>query len=406
MKIRISKIQICLTLLLAITVSLFTCCQNKSTKPFDDEKYWNHNWSTNSIINHIVQSRKIDDKLYTVSPDFIRGYDDITGIHNFDLMSPINAGDTGFGNKPVMSDDFAVFPHYETSQKLFIREIVKSEVEQYNSIIISTDLFGEQFKDYVFMTNINPRKGFGVFNGNRFVTAIAKSFDGTNNDAHIVYFDIGYNPYSGLRVVEKGIWNIPILSPGVNIIYDIEFCNDQFYVSYVRDYGNPGYPSMGYLILSNDMTHDVCYTQIGDNRVILVTFFHFDGKLFAHFSNGDIGYTIDGENWTLLTNMYATLSFKQLDNFMFIYLNSSIGFFADVFGETYLNVVPKSNLGGATITGLHKINDYLVITTTNGIYYKNFDQVIKDARNNKNTNNNRSKNEELFINNDFYDSIF
>ena len=51
----------------------------------------------------------------------------------------------------------------------------------------------------------------------------------------------------------------------------------------------------------------------------------------------------------------------------------------DVFGSIVtLYGLPVENMEGATITSVSKFKDDLVITTSNGIYYKNFDQVMQD----------------------------
>ena len=51
----------------------------------------------------------------------------------------------------------------------------------------------------------------------------------------------------------------------------------------------------------------------------------------------------------------------------------------NVFGSIVtLYRLPVENMEGATITSVSKFKDDLVMTTTNGIYYKNYNQVMKD----------------------------
>ena len=66
---------------------------------------------------------------------------------------------------------------------------------------------------------------------------------------------------------------------------------------------------------------------------------------------------------------------------LFLILVSIFFFIADLFtekAETY--ELPVANMSGVQITSINQFKEYIVITTSNGIYYKSIEKALKEKK--------------------------
>ena len=112
---------------------------------------------------------------------------------------------------------------------------------------------------------------------------------------------------------------------------------------------------------------------------IIMSFFEYQGQLCVHLWDFRLMTTSDGISWHQFGRLMPRIqNWIEIDNYMFFYLDDGITLIGPDKDDLRLYRLPKENLVGRAITSIRRFNDDLVITTSNGIFYKNFYQVMND----------------------------
>ena len=69
---------------------------------------------------------------------------------------------------------------------------------------------------------------------------------------------------------------------------------------------------------------------------------------------------------------------RAIDDYLFVHINDKAWFFSDSENPGSIYQIPTENMETRTITSISKFLDYLVITTTNGIFYKSYETIMND----------------------------
>ena len=363
--LKMNKIRIFVLLLFLVLVSLISMCCS-STRP-KTERYWNEHFMIGTEKNIIFNALSVNDRLYVMTIDYILIYD------KFDrnpLQITIDQSNS-FDYRPLMSRDFAVYLYPWKKDYVPFRSYAQfpSEIDGFSPV----DL-GEEFKDFTFDTT-NTRRYLGAVNSkNRYVTWITgrKANDEIPRYTYFVYIDVHIDEMGNTYVVDKGFWTNKEMSQRNVYVPHIISYQDKFYIS-ARSF----YQGIPFLIeISEDGEMIEIQNPLG---MPIRLFFEYKGYLFARLQNGAIIYTTDAKtwyNWLYLTGG-GIHELIEIDEYLFVWQWDRVYFFSEFYAPKFYRL-PVENLAGREITSVNKYRDDLVITTTSGIFYKPFNEVMND----------------------------
>ena len=343
----------------------------------EKEKYWNHYLFFDPIYNFITNGLVVDEKFIISNYYRVMVFDDLT------ITPSIYGGSnvTVYNFKSALSKEISAHRDMDTNsnQVTFCRHRQGSP----NWSIMYVEQFGEQFKNYRFKQNYMLLEEIGAFNSkNRFVTIISYYFPKTGieiND-HIVFVDLDPHGQSSVTLSDFGYYEIPSvkLAPQRRWLFsNIISYNEKFYVGFIdADNGS----KKRYLEILEDHT---IREFIYDFPEPIYSLFEFKGFLFAQ-TYRSFTYTSDGENWTLTSGPTSAVSnLRDIKGYLFFSYSDQIYFIEavdDNLQDLSLYRVRTDNIAGRTISSINKFKDDLVITTSSGIFYKSFTEVIDDAK--------------------------
>ena len=377
------------SILIIFAAGVSMWCTKTITKyikePEIKEGYWNHYLRLDYSPTNVITNGYADENtLYCASNVGILFFDEIGTIAT---NKPLQGSSHGFDRKILFFSDFVVYKS-RVNQKW----ITISNYYRYQSNIaqMTPSHFGTQFEEYYFYHTfgMDTFYDYGAMNNqNRFLTIITDNENtslGVNT--YIIYADIDTNQQMGVEIINRGYIEIPSLLDAYITIYHIYAWDEKFYIAFYRESPWTGGIEDGfyYLAITSDGSYREFFEPFENNYRIL-SFFEYQGKLFAQTGHHFVlFYTEDGENW-VNTNYWVrpeNRTFKEIDGFIFGYMRDDVAIITDLLGTRKLYELTKDNRAGASVTSINKFKDDLVITTTNGIFYKPFDEVINDLLNN------------------------
>jgi len=384
-KTYLTTIGILVTIVITLSIS---CCRKNVTGPDivpDPEAYWNHFLFHNTLDNFITNGIVVDDKLMVVTRSGIfelRDFDDIYGasytLYNHPGMN------VGSNHRPVMSRDFTVYHAdfwglFDQSRITFASYQPVVQRGLFANRFVSTANIGEQFSNCIFVKG-DQQIEFGAVNKqNRFITVMQDGrhlLEIMNN--YIVYIDIDVCDSRGVIIRDTGVFNVPsFLQARINITAYFVY-NDYFYLACMIDRGE----SITWLI---EISPEGIIREIFnpfDGRAIL-NFFEHQGYLWAHTSGFRLFKTKDAINWIPIGTLSPlNLKVNEIDDYLFIFIQDRIYIWdICVVGGIFTGyTLPTDNMKGSNITSVHKQKNNLVITTSNGIFYKPFEEVMNDKQ--------------------------
>ena len=362
-------------LLISIFLTILISCTKILRYKEAKQGYWNHYLFADVSRNYITNGLAVNDQLIVSTYGRTWVFDDFTfPPHEFGGSTQV-----GTNLKPTLSAELSV--HTSPADHSLIQFYRHTEGLHDNSYIQVRE-FGEQFEKYHVKYNYARQREIGVINSkNRFLTVIAtfSGFPGEQIFEHLVFVDIlPYGPTGNVNttISDFGILEKPSASLSVNFS-NIVIYNDKFYVAF-RGNGNQ-------------------YLQISENGIIkefnpllgnvydrpMHTLFEFRGRLCAQMSNGLFAHTTDGENWIVTDGLNVGIfNYREIDGYLFFFRDDEIYYIEDRNGnlfDFFIFQIQTDNIKGRRITSINKLKEDLVITTSHGIFYKDFNVVINDA---------------------------
>lgn len=353
-------------LLLILFLFILGCTHKCSTEPEFNET-WNRYLFDNTVNNFITNGMAYNNSFictnYSGAVKFI-------DFNSQPTVKTINGISTSYDNKPIISDKFVIMLCDNASNSLYISRVDDNSV--FNTFF-SPDLYFNELSNSSF-TLLNRFIELGTVNSqNRFFTTIDADLD--NERKHfVVYLDLTTdNPNSDL-IESGGYFEIPFTNNNSGVtIRDIFSFNEKVYLSYTINNGSD------------------CYLEIlQDNQIIehlnpfsggiyIVTFFEYQGILWAQKSNTQLAYSVDGASWTDVANLDPYFfNIQEIEQFIFFYYQDEIYCIEGNTVDLKLYQIPTENLFGSTITSICKFNEDIVITTNNGIYYMPIATIVND----------------------------
>jgi len=364
-------------LLIIITLFIFiTACQSNPTKPnTTTEEYWEYYLYPNSYRTFITNGIVAYNMLQCTVHEGILQFND---FDNLPFDKPAIALSVDFTYKPVMSNDITAYiPSYDKRGVLFTHNNIPYSNTGFASI--STWQFGERYDNYEFWI-ANFQRPFGAINEqNRFIGVI-RGYEPAYHtySSYLVYVDLAVE-HDNLVVTDYGLYNIPMMVNGDTHSYTFTWYNDKIYLSFVRAYnGDDSYELGSY------------YVEISSNGAVrtipihpyiqIASLFVYQNHLFSHiYGDGLVAYSTDGEQWTPFGYMRPyLLDAREIDNSLFFYVTENLYCTSDDLVNRAIYQLPTGNIQGRFITSINKFQNYLVITTNYGIFYKLYDDVMRD----------------------------
>ena len=327
--------------------------------------YWNRSLHYNTTLNFKANGIADEDKFYSIGPGGLAIHTNLETSPNTDAP---NTNTLGHSHKPVMSEKMSA----RFSGNQFRAVNLRMNKVNATDFYFAPAAFKEDFKDYAFLLRRFDTK-FGVFNenNNRFVTIITgpnAPFYGYGTNTYFLYLDfIATQESHYISITDIGYWD-DIKPSGA-----MHFHKNNFYAGISTS-------GLYHLVeISNDNNVTILPNPLGINEAISA-FVTFQDHLFVQMHyNGLLGYSFDTVNWHEIARITPARSdWRAIDDYLFTYWGDRVYFIENVFGSIALYGLPVANVEGATITSVSKFKDDLVLTTTNGIYFKSFELVMKD----------------------------
>ena len=383
LKTRFYTITIAVLVIVIILITI-SCCRRNITGADDENEYWNHRLLDYSDDNIIMNGKVTNGNLYLITRN---------GLYIFSQLNDrprrvgMNSLDFGFNTKPVFSKDGSMIAHFDWARKnrLFFAwsEHGRSRGTEWQLSSIS-----DKFVEHNFQQRpvYNVRE-FGAFINNRFVALIGHQLHSphSNRNAYVVWADLGtgiVGDRERIRVLNTGYWRVPSLPDtwsNLTAIYNFQdkvFIAVQNQLSYPEPHGSACY----YIVMSEDGQ----FRHFRNSSAFIwgtpiANFFEYQGYLVAELTCGRWWATKDGENWwnNVAFNIDARNHTEIEDYVVFNFLDNIIMVGDSIYNASYYRL-PTDNLKGHTITSFNKFNGDLVITTSHGIFYKPWVDVLND----------------------------
>lgn len=348
-------------LILSIILITPGCKKRCPTSPAEPDAYWNTVTFGETACNFVSNSRSFRGKLFATNRWGTLCFDD---MDNYWQQHALGIS-TGLDYKPLISKDFTV---YLRDRNIYI---TRTEGDASGSIMIWPRDIDPRFEDFYF-SHTYYEKELGLMNGkNRFLTWIRGTEDGHYMD-YLVFVDLQDAPI--IQITNKGYWPASPPQEGANF-WNVSFkgmlaMNNNFYIAY--DNARTSYHRVIYPDLSFDETQVNRYHSA-------ITLFEYKGKIWAQLANTELVYSSDFQNWEHFAWMEPYLfDIRAIDDYLFVHINDKAWFFSDSENPGSIYQIPTENMETRTITSISKFLDYLVITTTNGIFYKSYEMIMND----------------------------
>jgi len=356
----------------------------------ENENFWGHRLFETPEQNFIMNGTVSNGKLYLSARFGIAILNDINSLpKNVELYSP----DFGFNTKPVFSNDGSMIAYFDIGRNNRIH-INWTEYGTGYGTSFSLSSLNEKFKDYSFQRSSRfSDSEFGAFIDNRFVALIGNQSVSPfwNNDAYVIWADLmsvshpdGYR----LRVIDKGYWRIPNRPNEFANLTAIFNYNNNVFIAVQKQRPLDGDGGSHYIIVVSEYGSFNHFSISGLFRWNhpVVNFFEYQGYLIAELITGEWYATHDGKKWNrFATHNVNVNNHTEIDDFIIFNFVNQIVLVGNSIYDATIYEIPISNLMGHTITSFNKFNDYLVVTSSHGIFYKLWSDVIS-AKYIQNTN--------------------
>ncbi len=356
-----------LVIIIFLAIMILSCSENNPTEP-SSNGYWKQYLFEDPYNNFVTNGLAIDNQFYCTG---MNGISMFTDFETNPQMKYIWYISTGYDSKPIISKKYTAFFKESSETNIGFSNYFTQDG---NVTSVSPASFGEQFKDYKF-SFITTKREFGAINNqNRFVTTISNRSGMVADTTYIVYADFDFN--DGISISNTGFWEIPsMISTPINE-KAFKSYNGKFYISYSREFS----PNNYFIEISENGEIKEYINHFGASYEHgVMSFFEYKGYLCAQKGDFEMIYSSDGENWQHMASLEPLISdFKEIGNYLFIYLNDKIYCLGDNINELKLYQIPTENITGRTISSINKFNDELIITTSNGIFHKSFSEIMKD----------------------------
>ncbi|PID28435.1 MAG: hypothetical protein CSB55_04570 [Candidatus Cloacimonadota bacterium] len=347
-----------------ILTMIILSCSKSNPAGNDSDGYWQQYLFEDPYNNFISNGLASDNNFYCTGKNGISiftSFDTKPTINDFSYIS------AGYDSKPVISPKLTAFSRENSKTGITLANYETRKVKGLFPARFATQFAGYQFSLLTTMQELGA-----INNQNRFITAIKGRDSLGVPETCIVYADIDLS--NDMELAELGYMKVPSMKDPMISIQDIESFGDKFYISYTSEMS----PRSHYIEISeNGKIRE--FTNHFDGSICIITFFKYQGYLCAQKSDEQLIYTSDGENWQHMAYLTPLLSdFEEIEGYLFIYLDDKIYCLGDDIAKLKLYQIPTENLAGRTISSINKFNDKLVITTSNGIFYKSFNEIMED----------------------------
>ena len=374
-----NKAKIIIGLLLVAIVTMVTMCCTKDNpfvppNPPVDEPYWDHFLvMDNTFLNFITNSTVVYNRLICTVRDGLMMIDDLSS-GQVAYLKPLYSNSTGYDCVPILSNEAVVY-----TQRFMQNMIIFNNYHIYlmNAASIQPRDIEEQFKDYFFYTDVPFQNTFGAMNSqNRFVTVITDREHPSGRNNVVVYSDIVVHSSGVTEITNSGYWTISSMLGSRLSITDIFAYQDKFYIAYTRNEA-PDTGNFYIEISANGSMRE--FRDTFDRGILVYSFFEYKGVLFAQTTDRMLRYTHDGENWNAAVGLNPVVNtYKEIDDYIFVHSADNIIIISEIFHDVKMYRLPKENMVGVAIRSINKFHDDLVITTSHGIFYKSFEDVMND----------------------------
>ena len=361
-KAKIIGLLILLVVIIAIT---FNCTKSNPFKTNEDEKLWEQFLFQNTRLNFFSNGRTVNDKFYAVTEETVFIFKDFQ-IEPELIM--LNSYRPGYDHKPLLTDNYVAYFSPTNNSSIGFRTFIQSVNNLAELGIWHLD---EAYENYFFRRNANYRTVGATNDKNDFYSLIL----GEGNVC-IVRANIDTSYIHNPKITEIDVFTTPSMENGNFKFGDMTYFKGNYYLSFFR-----GLDGKRHLI---ELSDEGIIRDLGDvtfNKVVNA-FFEFQGYLFGILEGGGIANTVDGENWNYLGTIGAIVhDFRVIDdNYLFYYDVDQICCWVAENNSIYVYQLPTSNIAGRLITSINKFNDMLIITTSNGIFYADFEKVMKEKK--------------------------
>lgn len=341
------------------------CRKQCSTSPLD-KVFWEKYIFDKTYDNDIANGYVSDSTFYCIN------WTGVAMFYSFDepckirSISSFNCND---GYKPVITKDYSIVLSQHSSQ-----DINFYKHDNYNFCQIYPWKFEVNFKNFR-LESIHHLTEIGLCDNNVFYT----SYFGI--DSSMVHRNIlvscNVDASIGIKTYDYNYIELPGTQNTFSIVKDIEEFNGSIFVSYVNEIDG----ASNYIII-DQMGEIKHYQNNFYGRVYIVTFFKYKNLLWIQKSDQSVCFSNDGIVWHHVAYLSPLFyDFCEIEDFLFFYVMDKIYCLEEKQGKLNLYQLPTDNIEGKTITSICKHKENMVITTSNGIFYKNFSNAIGQKKN-------------------------
>jgi len=286
---------------------------------------------------------------------------------------PIDAYYPGFDHKPIISEMFTAFFGRSANNRILFRK----NQELHSMGIFETRHLGRDFENYIFWKGSGSDFFAAVNSRNRLVAFIgSEGHVSAGFGSYPVWADISVAPTT--LNVDVGYFRIPEMENVGIIPRHIFSFQDRFYISFDRNLPFGRF----YVEIVENGEFEVFDSPL--LRASINNFFEFQNHLFARFTNRALMVSADGRNWQHFGYSETFMGeLKEIEGFLVFFRYDQIfmlgGDIYDVNNMMFYQL-PKKNMEGYHITSVNKFNDYLVVTTHRGLFYKQWSDLINDKK--------------------------
>jgi hypothetical protein len=348
-----------------VMILLLSACTKKITY-VDNDYFWKNYVFDNITLNFVTNGRAVDNSF--VVTNWV-GYSKINDLDSSPITYQINAISTGFDSKPIISNDYIVYLYTNDSSILNVTSLSSNT----QSIGISPELVDPKFKNGHFkMWSIEDE--FGSMNNNRLIAFIDVP-EATYISSYILYFDFSFNA-NGLYIANKGYlpYTFP---PETHIRHDALVLSSIFYQGNFHVYYESGDSPQGYhRIIYPDLSYTDEY--IGSQSLSIIDCFIYKDNLWGIKRNRYLSYSDDGSDWTDTSRLSRFFyDIREVGDYLFIKYNDRVYAIGEEDNVLTLYELPQDNLKGRYVTSVSMWKDNVMVTTTNGIFYRPYKDVIQ-----------------------------
>lgn len=346
-------------------IFLMSCSHDKITY-VDKIDYWSKYTPISYLYSFISNSEVVDNKLYCLTTGSILSISDITN-NSFDIYNLYNNSNS-MDYVPLIADNY-FFTYDNIYHNIIVSSIVNGSLHRLELIPRQVDstLIDFKFKMGTYLHKL------GAFGDGRFYTWV-EGYVNNRTVNYLIYFDLEYKN-SNIIVTNKGKISLDKYDEDDHASNDLQFnymfyYDHKLYLSYNRS--SHSY----YMIVNNDNTYIKEKLNIlnGHN-----SFFMFKNEIWSQSLNFRLNSSNDGVNWVFRSYLSPYFHyFKEINDYVFFHNSCKIYAFKYTDNQIYYYEVPLENIKGLHINSLNLMNDNFIIATNNGLYFKNFNNLLND----------------------------